>query len=191
MLETVRDHLRHPEVGYVLLIFVIFVVPKVLQRFRIPAAISSFALGAIAALGFGLFSGDETIKLLATLGIVSLFLHAGLDISIPDLRKHSRVLIQHSVLFVTLLVVTATGLLLVFPLSWRAGTLVALALVTASTGFILDSIKGLALSSEERDWIRHKSIAVELVALVLLFRECVCPSQCSLLWSSLWFLPSY
>ncbi len=169
MLNSIRDYLRHPEVAYILLILAIFIVPKMLQRFRIPAAISSFALGAIAALGFGLFNGDETIKLLATLGIVSLFLHAGLDISIPDLRKHARVLIQHSVLFVALLSVTALGLVLVSPLSWRAGTLVALALVTPSTGFILDSIKGLALSSEERDWIRHKSIAAELVALVLLF----------------------
>ena len=34
------------ELEYVLLLFVLFVVPRLLQRFRIPSAISALALGA-------------------------------------------------------------------------------------------------------------------------------------------------
>jgi len=62
------------EIAYIALLFGLFIVPRIIQRFGIPAAITAFALGAGASLGFGLFRGDDTVALLATLGIVSLFL---------------------------------------------------------------------------------------------------------------------
>lgn len=168
-LDTVQSYLRYPEVGYLLLIFAVFVIPKFLQRFRLPAAITAFGLGIIASLGFDLFHADETVKLLSTLGIVSLFLHAGLDVSPSELRKNSRVLIQHVLLFLLMLGLTAVALIWMTDLTWRMSILVGLALVTPSTGFILDSIKVLPLSPEEREWIRNKAIAAELVALGILF----------------------
>ncbi len=168
LLDTVQSYLRHPEVGYLLLIFAVFVIPKFLQRFRLPAAITAFGLGIIASLGFDLFQTDETIKLLSTLGIVSLFLHAGLDVSPSELKNNSRVLIQHVLLFLLMLGLTAVALIWMTDLTWRMSILVGLALVTPSTGFILDSIKVLPLSPEEREWIRNKAIAAELVALGIL-----------------------
>ncbi|OYV72901.1 MAG: hypothetical protein B7Z74_04760, partial [Deltaproteobacteria bacterium 21-66-5] len=68
------------ELDYVALLFALFVVPRVLQRFRLPSAVTSVALGALAGLGLGLFESDPTVRLLATLGIVALFLFAGLDV---------------------------------------------------------------------------------------------------------------
>jgi Kef-type K+ transport system membrane component KefB len=47
--------------------------------------------------------------------------------------------------------------------------LVALALVTPSTGFILDSLGALGVTERERFWIKSKAIATELLALVVLF----------------------
>lgn len=169
ILDTIQQYLSHREVAYLLLILVIFIVPKLFQRYGLPAAISSFGIGAATALGLGWFVGDDTIKLLATLGIVSLFLHAGLDVSLPDLRKNARILSQHVALFVLLLAIVAWTTNAVTDLSWRASTILALALVTPSTGFILDSITALPLTDSEREGIRHKSIAAELVALVVLF----------------------
>ncbi|MBO7941939.1 hypothetical protein JTP77_039500, partial [Streptomyces sp. S9] len=45
----------------------------------------------------------------------------------------------------------------------------ALALLTPSTGFILDSLARLGLDEEERFWVTSKAIAGELLALVALF----------------------
>jgi Kef-type K+ transport system membrane component KefB len=163
------DYLRSSEVGYVLLIFVIFIVPKVLQRYRLPAAISGFGLGLAAGMGFGYFQGDATIKLLATLGIVTLFLHAGLDINVAELHRNRKVLTQHIALFIGLLTMTSVVIFLVSTLSLRICILIALALLTPSTGFILDSIKAFDLNPGEREWIRSKAVATELVALLGMF----------------------
>jgi Kef-type K+ transport system membrane component KefB len=56
-----------------------------------------------------------------------------------------------------------------FELGPRASSLVALAVLTPSTGFILDSLSRWGLSEEEQFWIRSKAIATELVALAVLF----------------------
>ncbi len=157
------------ELDYVLLLFALFVVPRFLQRFRLPSAVTSFALGTIASVGLNLFTDDRTIALLATLGIVSLFLFAGLEVDFHDLRRELRVLLQHVALGLLALGAAAWLVSLVLNAPWRASVLVALALLTPSTGFILDSLAALGLSERERFWIKSKAVAAELVALAALF----------------------
>jgi Kef-type K+ transport system membrane component KefB len=62
---------------------------------------------------------------------------------------------------------------------------VALALLTPSTGFILDSLASLGLSEITRFWIKSKAIAAELVALGVLFVTLQSSSAASLGLSSL------
>lgn len=154
---------------YVGLLFALFVVPKVLQRFRIPSAVSSFMLGAAAGLGPGWFVHDTTIGLLSTFGIVALFLFAGLDVDFDELRAKSRIIVQHVAIRLVVVLATAAACASAFHLELRAATLFSLALLTPSTGFILDSIKALGLDDREQFWIRSKGIATELVALGALF----------------------
>lgn len=158
-----------PELDYVLLLFALFVIPRMLQRYRLPAAVTSIALGAGAGMGLGLFTGDATVGLLATFGIVSMFLFAGLEVDAVELRREGRVLIQHVVIGVAALAVAAVLVQVVLQLPWRPAVLVALALLTPSTGFILDSLPSLGVSDLERFWIKSKAIATELVALAVLF----------------------
>ena len=47
--------------------------------------------------------------------------------------------------------------------------LVALALLTPSTGFILDALDMLGMGPREKAWIKSKAIATELLALLVLF----------------------
>lgn len=158
-----------PEITYVGLLFGLFVVPRLLQRWRIPAAISSLALGAMAGPGFGLFHGDSTINLLATLGIVALFLFAGLDVAVDDLRREARIVGEH---LLVRLAALAGGALLVsawLGLDGRAAVLVSLAVLTPSTGFILDSLPALGLPAATAFWVRTKAIATEVVALGAMF----------------------
>jgi Kef-type K+ transport system membrane component KefB len=158
-----------PELGYVVLLFALFILPRVLQRYRIPTAITALALGAFLALGFGLFSHDPTVELLSTFGIVSLFLFAGLEVDVRELRKHAIPLVLHLVLRLATLFAVAWGLVRLLGLEPRAAALVALALLTPSTGFILDSLHAFGLNEKEQFWVRSKAIATELVALLVLF----------------------
>lgn len=157
------------DLTYLLLIFALFVVPRALQRFRVPTAITSLAMGAVISLGFGLLTGDPTVHLLATLGIVSLFLFAGLDVDVDALRRDLGVLLQHVAVRVVVLVLVVAAGRAALGLEYRPAIVLALALVTPSTGFILDSLHAFGLDEKERTWVRSKAIATEIVALVVLF----------------------
>ncbi|HEY3450449.1 MAG TPA: cation:proton antiporter [Myxococcales bacterium] len=157
------------DLTYLLLIFALFVVPRALQRLRLPSAVSSLGMGAALGLGFGLFLGDPTVHLLSTLGIVSLFLFAGLDVDVGALRRDWRVLLQHVGVRAALIALATLVGVLVLDLALRPGIVLALALVTPSTGFILDSLPTFGLDDGERTWVRSKAIATEIVALVILF----------------------
>ena len=157
------------EILYIGLLFALFVVPRFVQRFGIPAAISSFALGAVAGMGFGLFVHDNTVHLLATFGIVSLFLFAGLEVDFDDLKRGSKVIVQHLVIRLLTLLLVMVLVSAVFGVASRPAALVGLALLTPSTGFILDALPAFGLGEQERFWVKSTAIATELLALVTLF----------------------
>lgn len=77
------------ELAYIGLIFGLMVVPRVMQRFRIPAPLTSFGLGMLAAVLIAGGADNSTLSLLATIGISSLFLFAGLEIDGPDCAADS------------------------------------------------------------------------------------------------------
>jgi Kef-type K+ transport system membrane component KefB len=172
------------ELQYVLLLFVLFVLPRVLQRYRLPSAVTCVVLGAIASIGLGLFAHDAAVNLLSTLGIVSLFLFAGLDVEFHELRRNVRILVQHIIIRVILVVGVTWAAMLALRLSLQPSILVALALTTPSTGFILDSLNSLRVSDHERTWIKSKAIATELVALAVLFVALQPPRMSSILTST-------
>jgi Kef-type K+ transport system membrane component KefB len=149
-------------------LFILFLLPKGLQRFRIPGAITSLLLG-VAATHVGLSPEDATLSLLSTLGIVALFLFAGLDIDGRDLASNVRALILHGVIWTVLagaVAVTAAVTLNVTP---RVAGLLSLALVTPSTGFILSSLGQFGLNPKEQRSVRTYAIGSELIALAGLF----------------------
>jgi Kef-type K+ transport system membrane component KefB len=152
----------------VLLLLVLIVVPRLLQRYRLPGAITSLGLG-FGAQQLGLIPASATLKLLSTLGIVALFLFAGLEIDARQLRKDARVLLQFAALWTMFALLTALAAMQVFGLVPRAAMLTALALLTPSTGFILSSIHGGGLTPLEQHAIKTKAIAAELLALAALF----------------------
>ena len=72
------------ELLYLALIFGLLVVPRWLQRFKLPAPITCLALGIAAMLLWGDRVHDPVIVLLSTIGISSLFLFAGLERACHD-----------------------------------------------------------------------------------------------------------
>ena len=157
------------ELIYLLLIFGLLVIPRALQRFKIPAPITCLVFGIGAMLAWGVKTHDPVVTLLSTLGISSLFLFAGLEVDLRALRRGLRPLLTH--LAVRIVTLAGAGWLAwhYLDLGWQASALLALALLTPSTGFILDTLERLGLDEEERFWVTSKAIAGELLALAALF----------------------
>ncbi len=172
------------EAAYLLLIFGLLIVPRMLQRFRIPAPLTSVGFGIAAALLIPQFSQDTTLALLATLGISSLFLFAGLEIDIHAIRRGMKPLVGH--LFVRSAILgTGTWIgMRYFGFTWQVSSLLALALLTSSTGFILDTLGRLGLNEDERFWVTIKAVGGELLALLILFVVLQSSSLVSFAWSA-------
>lgn len=157
------------EIQYVLVIFGMFIVSRYLQRFKLPSAITCLGMGVLFGMGLGIFQDEKTVEVFAVLGIVALFLFAGMEIDFAELRHMGAVILQH-VLIQTLSIAAATYFLTRWlEMGPRPALLVSLALMTPSTGFILDSLPGMPVTDNERTWIKSKAIATEIVALSILF----------------------
>jgi len=156
------------QLGLIGLLFALFLVPKALQRFRIPGAITALLMG-LGAGALGWLPNDVTLRLFSTLGIVSLFLFAGLEIDGHELRRNVKPLVLHGVIWTILATATAFAARGIFGLPMRAAALLSLALVTPSTGFILSSLSSFGLSAAEQKTVRTYAIGSELIALTALF----------------------
>lgn len=158
-----------PDTQLVILAAVVLLLPRMLQRLRLPSALGALGIGLAAGLS-GLEAGRApTLHLLATLGISALFLFAGMDVDFAELRRGRRVVAGHLAVQSALLAATAALLRALLGLDWAPAVVFALALVTPSTGFILDSLAAFGLGPERSGWVKTKAIATELVALAALF----------------------
>lgn len=156
------------QIIFIALLFILFLLPKGLQRFKIPGAITSLILGA-AAVQLGLSQNDPTVTLLSTLGIVALFLFAGLDVDGGEIISNAKPLIIHAAIWSALAAATTIVAARWLHIPTRAAALIALALVTPSTGFILSSLGQFGLNASEQKSVRTYAIGSELVALAALF----------------------
>lgn len=163
------DAVLKSQLLYLGVIMTIILAPKIIQRFKIPSPLTCFVLGAIISLFSTEYVHDPVIGLLAILGISSLFLFAGLEVNIADLKMSSRPLISHLMIRALILFVCIWIGIEFANLNWQVAGLIALALLTPSTGFILDSLPTVGLKTQERFWVTNKAIAGEILALALLF----------------------
>lgn len=156
------------EYRYVLLIVGLFIVAKYLQRFRLPGAVTCLGIGVGFGLGLGWFEHDPVIEIFAVLGISVLFLFAGMEIDTSAMRRDARRLGGHVAVQASAVFLVALACGRIFHLEARPALLVALALMTPSTGFILDSLSRMPVSEAERGWIKSRAIGTEIVALAIL-----------------------
>ncbi|MCA9507473.1 MAG: cation:proton antiporter [Myxococcales bacterium] len=156
------------EVTYVLLIFTLFVVPHFFHRYKIPAAIITFLLGVLATVT-GIFQLDTTTSLLATIGISALFLFAGMEVEFDIVKKHTKILAQHLFFWGALLALVTWGIHHLFDLAIRPSIICSLALLTPSTGFIIESLEGYRLNNDQNFMVKLLAIGTEIIALLVMF----------------------
>lgn len=158
-----------PAVLYLAIVFVLLVIPRALQRFRLPAPLTCFAFGIIVAIFLKDLGEDSVVHATATLGIAALFLFAGLEVDLAEIRKNAPRLGGHLVVRSLVLAGFAWLAMRYLRLEWQSSALVSLALFTPSAGFILDSLPQSGLSESEQSEVTLNAIAGEILALLLLF----------------------
>jgi Kef-type K+ transport system membrane component KefB len=152
---------------YLAVVFGLLVIPRALQRFRLPAPLTCFAFGIIVAGFFKPLVLDSVISYLSTLGIAALFLFAGLEVDLAELRRQLPSLAGHFAVRGLVLVVCARIFALYFHLGWQVDWMLALALLTPSTGFILDMLPHSGLDHIEQQEVALHAVAGEVTAVFL------------------------
>jgi len=152
---------------YLAVVFGLLVIPRALQRFRLPAQLTCFAFGIIVAGFFKPLITDTVISYLSTLGIASLFLFAGLEVDLAELRRQIPSLASHFAVRGLVLVACASVVAKCFHLGWQVDWMIALALLTPSTGFILDMLPHSGLDHTEQSEVALHAVAGEVTAVFL------------------------
>jgi Kef-type K+ transport system membrane component KefB len=152
---------------YLAVVFGLLVIPRALQRFRLPAQLTCFAFGIIVAGFFKPLVNDTVISYLSTLGIASLFLFAGLEVDLAELRRQLPSLAGHFALRGLVLVACACIAASLLHLGWQVDWMIALALLTPSTGFILDMLPHSGLDHTEQSEVALHAVAGEVTAVFL------------------------
>src|SRR6202041_3153805 len=152
---------------YLAVVFGLLVIPRALQRFRLPAPLTCFAFGIIVSGFFKPLVLDSVISCLSTLGIAALFLFAGLEVDIAELRRQIPSLAGHFAVRGLVLVACARLAAVYFHLGWQVDWLLALALLTPSTGFILDMLPHSGLDQTEQSEVALHAVAGEVTAVCL------------------------
>jgi Kef-type K+ transport system membrane component KefB len=152
---------------YLAVVFGLLVIPRALQRFRLPAPLTCFAFGIIVAGFFKPLINDSVISYLSTLGIAALFLFAGLEVDLAELRRQLPSLAGNFAVRGLVLVACARIAAMYLHLGWQVDCLIALALLTPSTGFILDMLPHSGLDQMEQSEVAIHAVAGEVTAVFL------------------------
>jgi Kef-type K+ transport system membrane component KefB len=165
------------------------IIPRMLQRFPVPAPVWAVLLGVATGHFVPEFRNDAVLTQLGALGVASLFLFAGIEVRVAHMRADARPLAVYVVTRVLSLAALSAGIVLLPELSaglslppplasWipampafdpRSAVLIALAVLTPSTGFILGAIGTMGLDADEQRAVRLKAIAAEILALAVMF----------------------
>jgi Kef-type K+ transport system membrane component KefB len=162
-------HISTQSLIYLATIFGLLVIPRALQRFRLPAPLTCFAFGIIVSLISKSVGQDRVMAVVATLGIASLFLLAGLEVDLIEIRKQLLRLMGHLGIRAIFLVAAAWLAIRYLHMPWQPAALLGLGLFTPSTGFILDTLPTSGLPLDEQTEVGISAIAGEITALLVLF----------------------
>ena len=152
---------------YLAVVFGLLVIPRALQRFRLPAQLTCFAFGIIVAGLYKELVSDGVIQYLSTLGIAALFLLAGLEVDVAELRREFTSLVGHFAVRGLVLVAFAAIAGAYLHLGWQVDCMIALALLTPSTGFILDMLPHSGLNHQEQSEVALHAVTGEVTAVFL------------------------
>lgn len=126
-MESITHTLKEPVVSFVILLAVIFVVPPIFERLRLPGLVGLLVAGVVlGSSGLHLLDNkSETMKLLSEIGKIYLMFVAGLEIDLAQFRrtKHRSIGFGSATFLVPLITGTLVGRL-VGGFDWNASILI-------------------------------------------------------------------
>jgi Kef-type K+ transport system membrane component KefB len=181
-----------PYLKLLVLIGLLFFLPKMLVRLGIPSPVTEMGLGVVCGpLALDVLRPDDLTGTLAALGISALFLFAGMEVSMSALVERRRTILVHTLIQVLLFVAAGAGVLHVLPHVpllpqlpplpplplLPVAVLIAAALMSSSAAFIIPALDALRLPEDLKTWIKQKAITNELLAIlaVLFFSNTASP----------------
>lgn len=157
------------EIQYLIIFSSVLILPKIIQRFKVPVGITCLMLGVLTTTLYPELRHDQLLLLLSRLGITSLFLFAGMEVKIDELKENQLPLLKHLGVALGIIFIISVALQYYFDLPLRMAIILSLGLLTPSTGFILNSLNSYKLSKSQKYWISSKSICEEMMAVLVLF----------------------
>jgi Kef-type K+ transport system membrane component KefB len=157
------------ELQYISIFVILILLPKVLLRFRIPIGISSLLIGSVVGTSLGWFQNDLLIDILAKLGITTLFLFAGMEVEVDEIKKDFPTISKFLVKTLILTFICAFAFTKVLDLEFRPSLILAIGVLTPSAGFILNSLKLFQFKPSEEYWIKSQAISKEIIAIFIMF----------------------
>jgi len=146
---------------------ILFFVPKIIFRlYSIPFPITEIVLGiTIGSVFPGFFAQDDILQVIATLGIITLFVHSGMEVDLHFILRKKRFFIEN--IFRSMVVITLVAVLIkyLFKTSLIVGFVASLGFTTPSASYIFSMLR--LESSKLKNWIGGKAIAGELLALMM------------------------
>lgn len=157
-------------IKFLLIITLLFFVPKVVFRARrIPYPITEVILGIILGVGLPLyFFLDDTVRLLATLGVITIFINAGMEVDSEFIKKNKRVVTENMIIQTVMVVAIGAAISLLLALTLQQALLVSLALLTPSASFIFSFLRSSHVGGKEKSWIESKVLGNEILGIFLL-----------------------
>jgi len=153
---------------FLVTIVILFVLPKIIRRYiRLPAPLAEVFLGIVLGLAFtNFFFIDDMISILSTIGIITLFVHSGIEADLDFVLQKKRFFIENIIVHLLLIAAVSWGIKAFLHLPLATGFIIALALTTPSASYIISSVKGQ--DEKKQKWIEGKALAGEILALILL-----------------------
>lgn len=153
---------------FLVTIVILFVLPKIIRRYtKLPAPLAEVFLGTILGLAFSrFFFIDDMISVLSTIGIITLFVHSGIEANLDFVLQKKRFFMENVLIHLALILLVSLGVKMFLHLSFTTGFITALALTTPSASYIISSVKGQ--DEKKQKWIEGKALAGEILALLLL-----------------------
>lgn len=157
------------EIQYLIIFSSVLILPKIIQRFKVPVGITCLSLGILTSSLYPELRHDQLILLLSRLGITSLFLFAGMEVKVDELKENKLPLLKHLSVALLIIFLLSFAIQYYFELEFRLAVIFSLGILTPSTGFILNSLDSYKLTRSQKYWISSKSISEEMMAVLVLF----------------------
>ena len=157
------------DLEYLIIFSLVLIFPKVLQRYKIPSGITALTIGIILSVIDPAVKSDPLFRFLSQIGITSLFLFAGLEVSFKELKKDKVYLVKYLSKFIFILGLIAFGIKSIFTIDIQSSLLLALGIFTPSAGFILTSLHAYDIDKDQEYWVKSKAISKEVISILLLF----------------------